>query len=172
MLRALIIVLAFAGTVNAQTASEKAKSAFSAVKSECKCNACNCTDCKCTKDGCKCTDCNFEAIYAKCIKDGQIIVLEVGGVPFTFADSTLPWKVVRLKKLQGESPGYIVGVPVNGELHRLDFNLFTTRERIRLEVLHVIYPLTPGYIECPTCPTGRIWSGQSQLQTWLQNCVT
>lgn len=160
MLRALILVLAFATTGYGQTtASEKAALAFSVV--DCMCNNCNCTDCKCTKDGCKCTDCNYTAIYAKCVKDGQVIVLEVGGVPFTFANSTLPWKVIRLKTLQGESPGYIVGVPKNGQLHRLDFNLFTSRERIRLDVLHVLYPLTPGYAECPNCPQGRIWMGTS-----------
>lgn len=95
---------------------------------------------------------SFEDIYAKCIKEKQVIVLVINAPPL----ENLPWKIIQLKQLSGEKSGYIVGVPKDGKLIRLDFSPTTTRQRIRLDVLHVYYPLTAGYVECPTCPYGRI----------------
>ncbi len=150
MLHALIILLALG-----QTPSEKAKAAFADVKS-CQCTVCTCDDCKCANGVCACNGCGLTALYAKSIQDDQVIVLEVGGVQSV---NITQWRVVKLKSLPGEQPGYIIGVPKNGKLVRLDFTPNTPRDRMRLNVLHVIYPLTAGYSECPTCPQGRIWVG-------------
>ena len=161
--------------------SAKAKAAFAfaevSLDSGCKCSCtatgkCTCKNCnegnpnaKCvcgcvTTGTCVCKDCNhpmdLEAIYAKAIEDGQPVIIEVAGV--THLVNT-PWRVVQVKAIQGEKPGYIVGVPKNGKLVRVDFNVYTSQERIRMGILHTLYPLTPGWFECPKCPTGRIWGG-------------
>lgn len=120
----------------------KAKMSFDSYK--CICQNCDCKDCKCTD--------SFDAIYKKAIKDNQVIVLAVSAPKI----DNVPWKIIELKTITGEQPGYIVGVPKNGELIRLDFAPNTTKQRIRLDILHVYYPLTDGYVECPTCPYGRI----------------
>lgn len=131
--------------------SEIAKIAFDAVKIDCSCQNCDCTGCKC-QGICNCDACHsFEAVYAKSIKDNKVIVLAVG-VP----KLDLPWTFLEVKAITGEKPGYIVGVPKDGKLVRLDFAIGTPKQRMRLDVLHVIYPLTSGYVECPTCPQGRI----------------
>lgn len=141
--------------------SAKAKAAFAfadVTLTKCKCQNCDCKDCKCKDGECKCNSCNsFDAVYAKAIKEGQIVVIEVGGVVHL---TNTPWRIIQVKTIEGEKPGYIVGVPKNGELVRLDFNIFTSRDRIRLDILHVLYPLTDGYVECPTCPQGRIKGGK------------
>ena len=140
--------------------NSKAKSAFSAVKIDCVCQNCDCVDCKCTKDSCNCKECNdYQAVYARAVKQNQIVMLEVGNVPHITA---YPWKVIQVPKLQGEKSGYIVGVPKNGQLVRLDFPPTVTQQRIRLDALHVIYPITEGYQECPTCPQGRMFVGSSR----------
>ena len=130
----------------------KAKSAFDAVKIDCVCQNCDCVACTCTKEKCECND--FQAIYARCVKNEQVIVLAVAAPKIQHEK----WKIVELPKLSGEKPGYIVGVPKNGTLIRLDFPPNTPRQRIQLDILHVYYPLGNGYVECPTCPQGRIKS--------------
>ncbi len=137
------------------------------IKANCLCQNCDCKNCTCTKEKCECKECNdFQAIYARAIKEQKVVVLEVGNVPHI---TTYPWKIVQVKAIQGEKSGYIVGVPKDGKLIRLDFAPNTPRQRIRLDVLHVIYPLGNGYVECPTCPQGRIFR-QASLVT--SNCVT
>lgn len=103
-------------------------------------------------------DCNFEAVYAKSIKDNKVIILSVGTAKPDLG--TLPWTILEVEAITGEKPGYIVGVPKNGKLVRLDFAIGTPRQRMRLDVLHVYYPLTNGYVECPTCPYGRSYVGR------------
>jgi len=135
--------------------SNKAKSAFAAVKIDCLCQNCDCVDCKCTKEKCECKTCNsFDAVYAKSVRDNQVIVLAVG-TPAPKLDG-LPWRIIEVKAISGEKPGYIVGVPKDGKLVRVDFAVGTARQRMKLNVLHVLYPLTDGYVECSTCPEGRI----------------
>lgn len=127
-------------------------------KNCCRCQNCNCKDCKCKNGECKCKDCNsFDAVYAKAIKDSQPVVIEVGEVVHL---TDTPWRIIQVKSITDEKSGYIVGVPKNGELVRLDFAPGTSRERIRLDILHVLYPLTDGYVECPVCPEGRIRNGR------------
>lgn len=152
-MNALIIILALCqGQVQIQ-----AKIAFDNVqlKVKCTCPSCDCIDCKCNGI-CICTDCNYEQIYAKAIKDKQVIVLAIASPALT----NVPWKIITLKQLSGEKPGYIVGVPKDGKLIRLDFPPSASRQRIRLDILHVYYPLTEGYVECPTCPYGRTFVGK------------
>jgi hypothetical protein len=150
-----IVLLALLGQVDTHTAI--AKNAFDNVKLKCSCQNCDCIDCKCEKDVCDCIACNsFDAIYKKAIKNNQVVVLAVSAPGI----ENVPWKVVELKTITGEKPGYIVGVPKDGQLIRLDFPPNTPRQRIRLDILHVYYPLTAGYQECPSCPQGRIWNGR------------
>lgn len=141
---------------NVQFHSEIAKNAFDAVKIDCNCQNCDCIDCKC-QGTCNCENCHsFEAVYAKSVKENKVIVLSVG----TPAPKlNLPWTILEVKAITGEKPGYIVGVPKDGKLVRLDFAPGTSRQRMKLDVLHVIYPLTAGYVECPTCPYGRTFIG-------------
>jgi hypothetical protein len=156
----LMLLLSGAILVHGESqTSMKAKAAFAFMNlSKCECLDCDCKDCQCKGGECKCKDCHsFEAVYVKAVKEGQVVVLEVGGVVHL---TNTPWRVIQVKSIPGEKAGYIVGVPKDGQLHRLDFGVFTSRERIRLDILHVIYPLTDGYVECPTCPQGRIKNGR------------
>jgi hypothetical protein len=144
-----------------------AKSAFESVKLHCECQNCDCKDCKCTKDTCDCISCNsFDAVYKKAIKDNQAVVLAVSAPKI---ESPM-WKLIELKTITGEKPGYIVGVPKDGALVRLDFPPTATKQRIRLDILHVYYPLTAGYQECATCPYGRVWVGVQKTSS-LRNPV-
>lgn len=173
----MFVILLLAGMIcgeSQMSAKAKAAFAFANISTDCQCGCeqtgkCTCKNCNegnpsancvcgCVTTGsCICKDCNhpekLDAVYAKAIKDEQIVVLEVGNVPHL---TNTPWRVVQVKEIAGEKSGYIVGVPKNNSLYRLDFGPNTTRDRIRLDALHVIYPLTPGYQECPTCPQGRI----------------
>lgn len=177
----LLLSVAFIGYADTAL-SVKTKTAFAFTNinfsdSGCKCGCtetgkCVCKNCNegnsnancvcgCVTTGvCVCKDCNhslkLSELYAKAIKDGQVIVLEVADVPHMV---NTPWKTIPIKTIPGEKPGYIVGVPVSGQLRRIDFPANVSRERMRLDILHVIYPLTSGYIECPTCPQGRILVG-------------
>ncbi len=135
----------------------KAKSAFDAVKIDCVCQNCDCINCTCTKEKCECKECNdFQAVYARAIKEQKVVVLAVG-VPVI--DKTV-WTMIPVKQITGEKPGYIVGVPKDGQLIRMDFPPNTTRQRMRLDILHLYYPLTEGYVECQTCPQGRMFMGK------------
>ena len=169
MKKLILLLLLFPSVSYGQSVQEKAKvafaqvqlasiakSAFESVKLECECQNCDCKDCKCSPTGCDCVSCNsFDAVYKKAIKDNQAVVLAVSAPKI---ESPL-WKLIELKTITGEKPGYIVGVPKNGALVRLDFPPTATKQRIRLDILHVYYPLTAGYVECATCPHGRIFVG-------------
>ncbi len=130
----------------------EAKNAFA----QCVCQNCDCVDCKCTPQGCECKACNdFQAIYSRAIKEQKVVVLAVG-VPVI---ENPGWTSVPVKQITGEKPGYIVGVPKDGQLIRMDFPPNTDRVRMRLNILHIYYPLTAGYVECQTCPQGRMFVG-------------
>lgn len=154
----LLFLALFQGDVQ-----DRAKIAFDNVViskqsfDNCVCQNCDCIDCQCTKEKCICKECNdFQAIYTRAIKEQQVVVLKVGK-DISHIDN-VPWKQIAVPSITGEKPGYIIGVPKDGQLIRLDCPAGTPRQRIRLDILHIYYPLSNGYVECPACPQGRIKS--------------
>lgn len=150
-----LCMLLISGIILAQDNSTRAKAAFAFMSFETDCKCDGPENCKCVN--CQCKNCNYNHIYSEAVKKNQVVILAVG------CDVDIqPHRIIKLKALQGEKPSFIVGCPKGGVLHRLDFPATANREQVRLGILHFYYPLTAGYVECPTCPQGRIWVGRTR----------